>query len=271
MDVFDAQGLSDLDEGESVAPRERRKARPSRREVRIDALADSVCRHVDHAIVCIDVLLSSTTVATSLSQGRRTVLAATVEEARVRGRALARPLYVSEPGLPGADGPDFRGGVLALESREGKDQDVVVVSPTAQILQNARSAPAVYVACLRNMSATAALLAERHDRVTLVGAGHGAEIRSEDQMVAAWIARKLFEHGFEASGLHTAREVERWGGADLSLAALGRGAEHLRRAGWGRELELVMSRIDDLDFACSFESGELVGVRLSSARLLTSH
>jgi phosphosulfolactate phosphohydrolase-like enzyme len=271
MDVFDAQGRSDLREGDAVGALERRKARPARREVRIDALADSVCRHVDHAIVCIDVLLSSTTVATSLAQGRRTLLAATVEEARARGRGLDRPLYVSEPGLPGADAPDFRGGFLALESRDAGAQDVVIVSPAAQIVQNARSAPAAYVACLRNMSATAALLAERHDRVTLVGAGHGGEIRSEDQMVAAWIARKLFEHGFEASGLHTSREVERWGRADLSLAALGRGAEHLRRAGWGRELDYVMSRIDDLDFACGFESGELVGVRISPARSLTSH
>jgi phosphosulfolactate phosphohydrolase-like enzyme len=255
----------------SAASWNRRRSTHARREVRIDSLADCVYRHVDRAIVCIDVLLSSTTIATSLAQGRRTRLAATLEEARLQGCGLHEPLFVSEPGLSGWDAPDLRSGPLALERREGRPQDVVVVSPAARILYNAQPAPGVYVACLRNMSATARMIAERHDRVTLVGVGHGGEVRTEDQMVAAWIAGKLIQDGFEASTLQTAREVERWSRADVSLAALGRGAEHLRRVGRGRELDFVLSCVDDLDFACRFQAGELVEVRLATARSTTSH
>ena len=250
------------------APSRERRRGPARREVHIDSLTDGY-RAGDRAIVCVDVLLSSTTVATSLAQGRRTVLTATVEEARARGRGLAYPLVVSEPGSPGADGPDIHTGPLALEYLQGRPQDVVVVSPAAKILYD--TSAAVYVACLRNMSATARLLARRHDLVTLVAAGHAGELRSEDQMVAAWIAAKLVDAGFQPSGLHTAREVERWSRADLSLAALGRGAEHLRRIGRAEELEYVLSRIDDLDFACRFHAGEIIGVRVSPVRSATSH
>jgi phosphosulfolactate phosphohydrolase-like enzyme len=258
------------DEGGAVLMAGRRRASSmTRREVQIDSLADSVHRHADRAIVCIDVLLSSTSAVTSLAQGRRTVLATTVEEARLRGRSLNEAVLMGEPGLPGVQGPEFCPGPCALESRgEG---DVVVVSPAAKLLYDAQCAHAVYVACLRNMSATAELLAERHDRVTLVGAGYGGEVRYEDQMVAAWIAGKLVAHGFEPAGLHTVREIERWSKVEPSVAALGRGAEHLRRLGQGQELHFVLSRVDDLDLACRFQGGELRQVWRSPARSLVSH
>jgi phosphosulfolactate phosphohydrolase-like enzyme len=147
----------------------------------------------------------------------------------------------------------------------------VVISPAAQVLYNAQAAPAVYVACLRNMSATAELLAQRHDRVTLVGAGFGGQVRYEDQMVAAWIACKLIEKGFEPAGLPTVREVERWARVDLSVAALGRGAEHLRRLGRGRELDFVLSRVDDLQVVCRFHAGEMREVWPSPMRSVASH
>lgn len=262
---------ADLGAGSAaLGERKKQTLARARREVQIDSLADSVYRHIDRAIVCIDVLLSSTTVVTALAQGRRTMLASTVEEARARARGLNQPIIVTEPGLPGGEGPDFRSGPMALECREERG-DVVVVSPAAQIVYNAQAAPAVYVACLRNMSATAELLARRHERVTLVGAGHGGEVRYEDQMVAAWIACKLLEKGFESAGLHTAREVERWSRVELSVAALGRGAEHLRRLGRGDELDFVLSRVDDLELACQFHGGEMREVWLSPIRSLASH
>ncbi len=244
---------------------------PARRQVHIDALAESVYRHPDHAIVCIDVLLSSTTVVTAVAQGRRTLLATTVDEARTCARGLTDALVLGDPGLPAADGFEARGGPAALESRRDISRPLVLVSPAAQIAYNAHSAPAVYVACLRNMSATAEVLAERHDRVALVGAGHGSEVRYEDQIVAALIARKLIERGFEPDGLQTAREIERWGRADLSVLGLGRGAEHLRRLGRGEDLEFVMSRVDDLAVTCRFQAGEMREVWLSPLRSAASH
>lgn len=124
---------------------------------------------------------------------------------------------------------------------------------------NASRAPAVYVACLRNMSATAQWLAERHNRVALVGAGYGGDVRYEDQMVAAWIAGMLIDRGFEAEGPQTLREVQRWAGVDVSVASLSRGAEQLRRLGRDADLEFVLSRVDDLDITCRYVAGELRG------------
>src|SRR5262249_57990391 len=70
-----------------------------RQTLRIDALAESVFRHVDHAVVCIDVFLSSTTVVTSVARGRRTLMATSPEEARARARSLGDAILAAEPGL----------------------------------------------------------------------------------------------------------------------------------------------------------------------------
>jgi phosphosulfolactate phosphohydrolase-like enzyme len=242
-----------------------------KRQVHIDALAESVFRHPDHAIVCIDVLLASTTVVTAVAQGRRTLLAATPDEARRRARSLTNALVVGDPGTPPSEGVDPMSGPAAIEGRRDVARPLVLVSPSAQLAYNAHQAPAVYVACLRNMSATAELLAQRHDRVALVGAGHGTEVRSEDQIVAAWIARMLIERGYEPDGLQTAREIDRWGRADLSVVALGRGAEHLRRLGRKEDLDFVLSRIDDLDVTCSFQGGEMRETWLAPVRSTAAH
>jgi phosphosulfolactate phosphohydrolase-like enzyme len=228
-----------------------------RQTLRIDALAESVFRHVDHAVVCIDVLLSSTTVVTSVARGRRTLMAASPEEARARARGLGDPILTSEPGLVKPRDFDGGNGPKSLEGRADVARPLVLVSPAAQLLLNAQGSPAVYVACLRNMSATADVLAERHEKVVLVGAGFGGDVRYEDQMAAAWIAAKLIERGFEAEGPDTVREVLRWGNADASLASLSRGAEHLRKQGHQEDLDFALSRIDDLDVTCRYSAGEL--------------
>jgi 2-phosphosulfolactate phosphatase len=242
-----------------------------KRQVHIDALAESVYRHPDHAIVCIDVLLSSTTVVTAVAQGRRTLLTATADQARAQARSLDDALVVGDLGLPPIEGVEGGSGPAALERRQDVSRPLVLISPAAQIAYNAKMAPAVYVACLRNMSATAEFLATRHERVALVGAGHGNEVRYEDQIVAARIAHMLVERGFEPDGLQTAREIERWCRADLSVVALGRGAEHLRRLGRRDELEFVLTRIDDLDVTCSFHSGEMRQSWLSPVRSIAAH
>ena len=244
-----------------------------KRQVHIDALADSVYRHPDHAIVCIDVLLSSTTVVTAVAQGRRTLLTVTADEARAQARSLNNALVLGDPGVPPSEGVE-RGsgsGPAAIERRQDVSRPLVLISPAAQMAYNAKSAPAVYVACLRNMSATAEFLAMRHERVALVGAGHGNEVRYEDQIVAARIAPMLVERGFEPDGLQTSREIERWCRADLSVVALGRGAEHLRRLGRRDDLEFVLSRIDDLDVTCRFHAGEMRQAWLSPVRSIAAH
>jgi phosphosulfolactate phosphohydrolase-like enzyme len=242
----------------------------ARQTVLIDALPDSVYRHLDCAIVCIDVLLSTTTAVTSVAQGRRTLFASSVADGRRRARDLSDPVLAGEPGFAAADF-DSRSGPSALEGRVDVGRPLVLVSPAAQLLYNAEEAAAVYVACLRNMSATADLLAERYERVALLGAGFGGESRCEDQMVAAWIAGKLVDRGFETADPQTARELERWSRTDVSVAALGRGAEYLRRVGREEDLRFVLSRVDDLDLTCRFRSGETERAHVFGHLSLVSH
>lgn len=239
----------------------------SRRVVQIDALADGVVRHVDQAIVCIDVLLSTTTAVTAVAQERRTLMTATAAEASACARGLTNPILAAEPGLPGAEGFDPEAGPAGLEGRRDVARPLVLATPAAHIVFNARRASAVYVACLRNMTATVDMLALRHDRVALVGAGHGSDVRYEDQVAAAWIGRRLLDAGFEPADYQTAREIDRGASAGLSLLALGRGAEYLRRTGRERDLEFTLTHVDDLEVSCRFQAGEVRAVWPTAVRV----
>jgi 2-phosphosulfolactate phosphatase len=230
----------------------------ARQRVEIDALAASACRHSDDAIVCVDLLLCSTTAVTSAAQGRRTFIVPTAQEARRTASRLRRPVLAFD--MPGQAPSDFdsNAGPAALERRRDVERPLVLTSPTAHLLANARSAPALYLACLRNAAAVARHVALQHERVTIVGAGHGFDMRCEDQMVAAIIAQDLVRLGFEPSGLSTLRELSRWRDTDVSVARLGRGAELLRRTGREEDLEFALGRRDDLDLVCEFRDGEAV-------------
>ena len=230
-----------------------------RRVVVIDALAEGVHRHEDSAIVCIDVLLSTSTLVTAVAGGRRTVVAATLADGRRRAASLYDALLANESEAP-IPGPGHRPmGPASFEGR-GDGRPLVLVTPGAELLENAAHAQAVYVTCLRNLSATVDAVAARHDRVALVGAGHGTDTRCEDQLAAAWMARQLVAMGFEPAGHQTVREIERWGHADLAVVRLGRGAEHWRRQGHGEDVDFVLGRVDDLDLVCVFEGGDVRAV-----------
>jgi hypothetical protein len=72
---------------------------------------------------------------------------------------------------------------------------------------------------------------EHHERVAVIGAGFVHETRCEDQIVATQLALDLVKRGYKPDGLGTEREIARWGGADISLARLGWGAELMGRIG----------------------------------------
>lgn len=237
-----------------------------RREVVIDALAQGVHRHLESAVVCIDVFLSTSTLVTAVARGRRAVATTNLEAGRSRAASLKDALLVNESivSLPIAGGEGT--GPSYLDGRDDR-RPVVLVSPSVELIEKAAGSSAVYIACLRNLSATVDAIAANHDRVALVGAGHGSETRCEDQLVAAWMARQLVAMGFEPGGHQTVREMERWAHADLSVVGLGRGAEHWRRHGQGDDVDFVMKHVDDLDVVCVYKEGEL---RRASYRLADS-
>jgi phosphosulfolactate phosphohydrolase-like enzyme len=224
------------------------------KRVRIDA-PESAWRYSGFdAIVCVDILLSSTTVVTALGQGRRVFVASTEREAatyaaRVRSPQLATDSVLGRGSL-GLRGPTW----LALS--ETKKDSLVYVSPLAAMLAIV-SPRAAYVACLRNLEATANEVARSHSGVVILAAGNDGELCAEDQMAAAWLAARLRSRGFALDGRGTFEEVKRWTSFDPSLVSLSRSAARLRARGQGPDVDFVVSHVDDLNVVCSYDAGEL--------------
>jgi phosphosulfolactate phosphohydrolase-like enzyme len=226
------------------------------RKVKIDALADSAYRHLERdAVVCIDVLLAGTTLVTALSQGRRAFPVLTVAAALDVARQLENPVLALDGDEPAPREFQKNFGPAGLEG--SADGPLVLVTALASLLENTAGSKAVYVSCLRNLAATADFIAQADDHVALLGAGYGGEQRCEDRIVAAAMARRLLEMGFEPEDLTTVQEVSSWAQADASILALGKSADYLRRQRRDHELDYVLARRDDLDLVCVYEGGEV--------------
>jgi phosphosulfolactate phosphohydrolase-like enzyme len=227
------------------------------RLARIDALPDRAGRHAGYdAIVCVDVLLSATTLVTAVGQGRRVLVARDVPQASQLLKALANPMLLTDA-LESPDLPLRFAGPAWLARGGRETRPLVHVSPLAEMLAAAPPEATVYVACVRNLDATASELALHHRRVVILGAGDRGEVCSEDQMTAAWLAVRLQQRGFELEGRHTVSTVQRWGGFDPSLIGLSRSAERLRIRGRAAEVEFVLSHVNDLDVVCAWAGHEV--------------
>lgn len=229
---------------------------PGKKTVRIDALPESAWRYAGYdAIVCVDVLLSATTIVTGVAQGRRVRPAAEVGQAAEAGKPLGEPMVLTDALAASGDSPRFGGAAyLAGDSRA---QPLVVVSPFAAMLAAAAQHARVYVACLRNFEATANELALHHRRVVMIGAGEAGEVCAADQMATAWLALRMQGRDFDLEGRNTTEEVARWGSSDVSLIGLSRSAEKLRSRGREAEVAYVLRHVNDLSVACVYEGGEV--------------
>jgi phosphosulfolactate phosphohydrolase-like enzyme len=229
----------------------------TRKTVRIDVLPESAWRYSGYdAIVCVDVLLSATTIVTAAGQGRRVKLAPDAARGSALAAGLHEPLLLCDALASSDDALRFGGpAVVAADTRS---RPLVHVSPFAGMLEAAAQRARVYVACLRNLEATANELALQHRRVVLIGAGEAGELCVADQMATAWLAMRLQGRHFELEGRHTTDEVARWASSDVSLIGLSRSAERLRARGRDTEVAFVLQHVNDLDVVCAFEDGELV-------------
>lgn len=227
----------------------------ARRIVRIDALPESTLRYAGcDAIVIVDVLLSATTIVTALSQGRRVFASSSARNVGWVRKRVENPVVVTDA-LDSRDTLRF-GGPAWLATGDGRGRAIVHVSPLADMLSAAVPRARVYLACLRNLEATANEIALFHRDVVVLGAGERGEICSEDQMIAAWLARKLQDRGFELEGRNALEETERWGAGDASLVGLSRSAERLRARGRGADVDFVLCHLDDLPVVCGYADGE---------------
>lgn len=222
----------------------------------IDAFPDSAFRHLQRdAIVCLDVMQSGTTLVTAVAQGRRALVAASVEEAERLAADLTRPLLAGT--RPGSSPFEIEDSPASLASRETERPLILFSPPGTELIVNAAAAPAVLVACFRNLAATAEYVARHFRHVALLAAGHKDELSSEDVMAAARIAAALAGRGFEAGDLRSADLTRRWSGIDPALAGWGNGASGLRHRGRGDDLEFILGHVDDLPLACACRDGEV--------------
>ncbi len=116
----------------------------------------------------------------------------------------------------------------------------------------------MYVACLRNYSAQIAYLAAHHPMVAVIGAGSRGQFREEDQLCCAWIAEGLLAAGHEALDETTTAIVKRWSGAPVDSICNGASADYLRNSEQIRDLEFILTHIDDLNEIYRFEGGQVI-------------
>ena len=210
-----------------------------------------------HAIVAVDVFRASTTIVTALACGRRVYTTSSVGEALRIASSLGGAWLAGEQAGVQPEGFDLQNSPTAVERLPDRRPLVLVSSAGVLLLAMAAGAPAVYAACLRNLTATARCLAERHHRVALIGAGNRGEARAEDQMACAWLGRLLLESGFAPDDASTLHEVERWTGADPMSLLSGPSAEYLRSTGQEEDIAFVLGHLDDVTTAAEYDGIEV--------------
>ena len=223
------------------------------KRVKIDAFAEGVWRCRDYeAIVCVDVITAGTTLVTSMAQGRRTFMLPLIEP-------TAGPReWLRTNDVELASGPDDDAlGPRDLDQRTDRERPLALRSMLSELLAAAPFNLPLYVACLRNLSATVTHLAGHYDHIAIVAAGMAGEPRFEDEMTAAWIATDLRGWGYTPDDRATVLAIERWTRGEVGLIGLGKSAERLRTQGLHGDLAFILGHIDDVRIPCRVDGFEI--------------
>jgi len=236
-----------------------------RRQVVIDSFAGTFPGfRPGFAVVAVDVIRATTMAVTAVLLGRQCYPAATLDAAVELARRLPDPLLAGELGGNMPYGFDMDNSPVALTERSDARPLVLLSTSGTQLICDAASeATAVYVACLRNISAQAAYLADAHARVALVGAGSRGEFREEDQLCCAWIAGRLLAHGLHADP-PTRALVDRWRGASVQDMLVSNSVRYLCLTGRERDLEFVLGHVDDIAAVFQFQNEQIINLDLAS-------
>jgi 2-phosphosulfolactate phosphatase len=228
----------------------------------IDSFPERARHHrATHAIVAVDVFRASTTIVTALAGGRRVFAASSVGQALTIAASLPGAWLAGEQDGVQPEGFDLQNSPAAVALLPDRRPLVLVSSAGTLLLDMAAGAAAVYVACLRNLGATARRVTAHHRRVALIGAGTRGETRDEDRMACAWLGQHLLSMGFTAEDAATAAEVETWRGAELAGLRAGASAEYLRSTGQDDDIDYVLGHVEDVSEAAVVDGGEVRLVR----------
>ena len=212
----------------------------------------------DPVVIVSDVIRATTTATTALARGNRCIPVLTVEAAWATAATQnGATLLAGEQGGDPIPNFDLNNSPAAIDRVEGKTIILLSTSGT-RVIHGALIASDVYVGCLRNAAATANAVAATGRDVVFLAACTRGEFRDEDQLFAGWIARDLARAGYELHGDVTHEMLERWGDAQPDAMLGSASVAFLRKAGHEDDLEFVLTRIDDLDFAVRMADGEFV-------------
>lgn len=212
-----------------------------------------------YAVVAVDIIRATTTAVTGVALGRKCFPVPSLEAAVPLAAKLPNPLLVGELGGSMPYGFDLNNSPADLESRTDIHRPMLLLSTSGtKLICGAAESQAMYVACLRNYSATIAHLATHHQTIAVIGAGSRGEFREEDQLCCAWIAKGLLAAGYEAQNERTVAIIEQWSGAPVEAIVDGKSAEYLRKSGQSRDLEYILTRVDDLDEVYRYEGGQVM-------------
>ena len=212
----------------------------------------------DPVVVVSDVIRATTTATTAVARGNRCIPVLSVEAAwAAAANENGATLLAGEQGGEPIPNFDLNNSPAAIDRVEGKTIILLSTSGT-RVIHGAKIASDVYVGCLRNAAATAKMLAAAGRDVVFLAACTRGEFRDEDQLLAGWIARDLSSAGYELRGQVTHEMLERWGNAPPDAMLGSASVAFLRKSGHEDDLEFVLTRIDDLDFAVRLADGEFV-------------
>jgi 2-phosphosulfolactate phosphatase len=222
----------------------------------IDQLPSSAEKYRDDwTIIVVDVIRFTTTATTAVHLGRSVYPAGTIDDAYSLAERFANPLLVGELGGNVPYGFHVTNSPVQMVAHHAvpcgaftsDDRPIIMISSSgAQLLVNAASATDVYLGCLRNITALSSYVAERHDKVAVLGAGTRGVFRREDQLCCAWIAAQLEDLGFECSEPASRRFLDYWKDHDAEVIREGKSAEYLTTTGQAHDLEFVIHYQDDL-------------------------
>lgn len=238
------------------------------KKVVIDYLPESVRHYREgYAIVAIDVIRATTTAISSVAAGWRCFPVRSLEHALPVAARLNHPLLVGELGGNMPYGFDVTNSPAKLAQRPDNSRPIILLSSSGtRLICDAAPADAVYLACLRNVDPTAGFIAERHNRVAVIGAGTRGEFREEDQMCCAMLAARLMESGFEPEDANTAEIVDRWEAAGEDDWLQSKSVNYLKDSDQLDDLEFVRAHRDDISAVFMMKHGEVTLVSAVGGR-----
>jgi 2-phosphosulfolactate phosphatase len=226
----------------------------------IDCFPESALRYQrGYAIIAVDVIRATTTMATAVSLGRRCFSVASRKAAYRLSAQLRNPLLAGELGGVVPPGFEMNNSPAELVRRSDVSRPLIVLSSSGtKLIAASRQSDAVYIGCLRNFAYMARYVAGQHSHVAIIGAGSRGDFREEDQMCCAWIADQLMEKNFAAANSETLALVKRWPVGLLEGIFSSASVDYLMQSGQGGDLEFVVSHVGDLDGAFLLDGEEII-------------